>query len=73
MSKTKKDFINLHQQKHQSMQDYYESFISLKEVNETLNTNIHNDLGFNEAIAREKDKDPTPLSAEEKTNYMEQG
>ena len=73
MWNAKRDFINLRQQKHQSVQEYYERFVALKEVNETLNTNIHDDLGFIEAIAREKGEDLALLTEADKTEYMEQG
>lgn len=54
MWNAKRDFMNLHQQKHQSMQKYYERFVVLRDENETLNTNIHDDLGFVDAITGEK-------------------
>jgi hypothetical protein len=50
MFKAKYDFIRIRQQKSQSVTDYYEKFNALKGVNETLNTNIHDDLGFSEVI-----------------------
>ena len=73
MWNAKKDFINLRKQKHQSVQEYYERFVALKEVNETLNTNVHDDLGFIDAIARENGEDPSSLTETQKTDYMEQG
>ena len=73
MWNAKRDFMNLQQQRHQRFQEYYERFIALKEVNETLNTNIHDDLGFINSIAREKGEDPSTLTEAQKTDYMEQG
>ena len=46
MWNAKRDFINLRQEKHQSVQEYCECFIALRDVNKTLNNNIHDDLGF---------------------------
>jgi hypothetical protein len=73
MWNAKRDFINLKQQRHQSVQEYYERFMALREVNETLNTNIHDDLGFVEAIARENREDVATLTEDKKTEYMSQG
>ena len=73
MWNAKRTFINLHQQKHQSVQEYYESFFALKEVSKTLYTNIHDDLGFIEAISREKGEDPALLTKANKAEYMGQG
>ena len=73
MWNAKRDFINLRQQKHQSVQEYYERFVALRDVNETLNNNTHDDLGFIDAIAREKGEDTDTLMEDQKTIYMEQG
>ena len=61
MWNAKRDFMNLRQQRHQSVQEYYERFIALKEVNETLNTNIHDDLGSSMQYPVRREKTPLPL------------
>lgn len=38
-----------------------------------MNTNIHNDLGFIDALAHEKEEDPFTHTEIQKTEYMEQG
>ena len=73
MWNAKSDFINLYQQKNHSVKEYYERFVALKEVNQTLNTNIHDDLGFIKAIALEKHENLTLLNKTDKMEYMEQG
>jgi hypothetical protein len=73
MWNVKRDYMNLCQQKHQSVQEYYEQLMVLLDVNKTLNTNIHDDLGFIDAITRENGEDPDALTENEKTNYTEQG
>ena len=52
--KAKSDFMRIRQGKGQSVIDYYERFIALKDVNETLNTLIHEDPGYVDIIATEK-------------------
>ena len=46
MWNAKADFIKLRQQKQQTVQEYYERFIAMRDVNETLGNNMHDDLGF---------------------------
>ena len=43
------------------------------DVNETMVTNIHDDHGFVEVIAKENGEDTATLTEEQKTDYMEQG
>jgi hypothetical protein len=69
MFKAKYDFIRIRQQKSQSVTDYYEKFNALKGVNETLNTNIHDDLGFSEVIAKEKNVDLDAMDATTKDDF----
>lgn len=45
----------------------------MRDVNETLGNNIHDDLGFVEMIARENGEDPTGLTENQQTDYKEQG
>ena len=49
----KRDFAKLHQQKHQSMQDYYDQFVPLREVNQALGNNVYYDLVFVVIIVHE--------------------
>jgi hypothetical protein len=51
MWNAKVDFIKLRQKPQQSVQEYYERFIAMRDVNETLGNNIHDDLGFVDVIA----------------------
>ena len=69
MWEAKADFIKLRQQKHQSVQDYYEKFVALKEVIETLNVNIYDDPGLIEVIARAKGKELNSLNDDQKLKY----
>ena len=62
MWKTKSDFVKLRQHKGQSVTDYYERFVALKDVNDTLETGVHDDKGFVNVIAKEKGTDLTTLS-----------
>ena len=73
MWNAKRDFLNMRQQKYQTVQDYYERFVALREVNEALGNNVHYDLGFVEAIARENGEDKDALSEDQKNKYMDQG
>ena len=70
MCNAKADFIKLHQQLHQSVQEYYERFIAMREVNETLKTNIP-PLGFVKVIFKEDGKDLATLTDAPKTDYMD--
>lgn len=67
MWKAKFDFIHIRQQHGQSVSKYYKRFVAMMDVNETLNTNIHDDQGFAAIVAREKGKDlmlcPQPRSS----------
>ena len=47
--------------------------MALREVNETLGNNVHFDLGFVEAIARENGEEKDALNEDQKNEYMEQG
>lgn len=69
----KSDFIKLRQQKGQSVQEYFEWFIALKEVNDTLETNVHACTGLVDALAHEKGQDPTQLSDTERADLISQG
>ena len=73
MWNAKADFIKLRQQKQQTVQEYYERFIAMRDVNETLGNNIHDDLGFVEVIAKKNGEDPSTLADNKKTEYIEQG
>jgi hypothetical protein len=77
MFKAKQDFMRIRQYDGQSVTEYYEKFLAMKEVNETLGTNIYDDLGFVEVIAREKGKDLDAMTPGEKdqfsTDAMEEG
>ena len=73
MWNAKVDFIKLRQQKHQTVQEYFERFIAMRDVNETLGNNIHDDLGFADVIARERGENPSTLTDDQKTTYMEEG
>ena len=73
MWNTKADFIKQHQQKHQTVQEYYKMFIAMRDMKETLGNNIHNDLGFVEVIAKENGEDPNTLADNKKMEYMDQG
>jgi hypothetical protein len=77
MFKTKLDFMRIRQYDGQSVTEYYEKFLAMKEVNETLGTNIYDDLGFVDVIAREKGKDLDAMTPAEKdqfsTEAMEEG
>jgi hypothetical protein len=55
------------------VQEYYKRFIAMGDVNKTLGTNIHDDHGFVEVIAKENGEDTATLTEEQKTDYMEQG
>ena len=72
MFKAKYDFIRIRQQRGQSVTDYYERFIAMKEVNESLNTNIHDDLGFTAVIAKEKGKDLDTMTDDEKSVFEDE-
>ena len=73
----KRDFIGLRQYKGQSVHHYYEKFLSLADVNESLGNNIHDDLGFEAIIAKEKGLDLSTMDAATKaqfgTDAMEEG
>jgi hypothetical protein len=69
MWKAKADFVKLRQSKGQSVSKYYERFIALRDVNETLNTNIYDDLGFADVIAREQGKDLTAMTEDQKDAF----
>ena len=73
----KRDFIGLRQYKGQSVHHYYEKFLSLADVNESLGNNIHDDLGFEAIIAKEKGVDLSTMDAATKaqfgTDAMEEG
>lgn len=68
MWKAKRDFINLQQQKHQSLLEYYERFIALRDVNKMLNNNIHHVLGFSNAFTRERGENTDTLTEDQKTS-----
>ena len=44
------------------MNEYYKKFTAMKVINETLNNNIHDDLGFAKVIVREEGKDLTAMA-----------
>ena len=69
----KSDFIKLHQQPHQSVQDYYKKFLDMMDVNDTLNNNIHQDDGLINAIAMGKGKAVGMLTTNEKVTYLNLG
>jgi hypothetical protein len=73
MWNVKRDFLKLHQQKYQSAQDYYEQFVVLREVNETLGNNVHYNLRCVEAIVCENGEDKDALSEDRKNRYKDQG
>jgi hypothetical protein len=69
----KTDFIKLRQQKGQSVQEYFERFVALKEVNDTLGTNVHACTRLIDALARKKGQDPVQLSDNERADLISQG
>ena len=73
MWQAKVDFIKLRQQKHQSVQEYYEKFMALKEVNDTLNINVYDDPGLVDIIARIKRKDGDNLNDDQRNLFLEIG
>ena len=73
MWNAKADFIKLRQQKQQTVQEYYERFIAMRDVNETLGNNIHDDLGFVEVIAKENGEDPSTLADKKKDRVHRTG
>ena len=73
MWNAKADFIKLRQQPHQSVQDYYEKFVALRDVNEMLGNNIHDDLGLVDVIAREKESDLSAATGAEKPDMLQEG
>lgn len=48
----KSDLMKLRQGRHQSVQEYCERFIVLKEVNESLRNSIHEDPGLLDVITK---------------------
>jgi hypothetical protein len=77
MWSAKLDFIHIRQQPGETVSEYYDRYNQLKEVNETLGNNIHDDFGFTEVIAREKGADLSAMSPDQKdafsTDAMEEG
>ena len=67
----KKNFMGIKQGKHQSVNEYYETFIALKDINETLNTNIHDDLGVINIIVREEGLDMSAMNEDEKKAFTD--
>ena len=53
----KSDLMCLWQSTHQSVQDYYEKFMALKEVNESVKNSIHEDPGLLELVVKEHGDD----------------
>ena len=60
----KRDFINLRQHRNESVQEYYERFIGMKEVNETLCPNI--DSGLIDVICKDKNVERMDLDTDTK-------
>lgn len=77
MWNSKLDFIRIRQHPGETVSEYYDRYNQLKEVNDTLGNNIHDDFGFTEVIAREKGKDLSAMSPDQKdafsTDAMEEG
>lgn len=69
----KRDFYRLKQQKHENVQEYYDRFEALKDVNESLGIRIHDDLGVLEIIAREKGTGVGALTSDELKEYQKEG
>jgi hypothetical protein len=69
MFKAKLDFMRIRQQKGQTVNEYFERFIAMMGVNETLNTNLLDDLGFPQIIAREKKIDLSTLTGTVKDDF----
>mmetsp|Transcript_44168 Transcript_44168/g.92862 ORF Transcript_44168/g.92862 Transcript_44168/m.92862 type:complete len:151 (-) Transcript_44168:248-700(-) len=73
MFQAKLDFLKLCQNKNQSVVDYYEKYIPVKEVCETLEVKVHDDPGLVKIIAKEQGKNVVNLSAAEKEAMMDIG
>ena len=67
------NFVSIRQQPNQSVQDYFEKFTALKEVNSTLGVNLYDNLGMVEVVARENGDDLNALSDAEKNDYLAMG
>jgi len=72
MCNAKHDFILISQGRYQSVQEYCEIFIALKEVNESLKNSIHDNLGLIEIILKENRKTVSSLSDAKEKEYMKQ-
>eukprot|EP00956_Cyclotella_meneghiniana_P012790 scaffold18188_cov20-Cyclotella_meneghiniana.AAC.2 len=64
------DFVTIRQHPNQSVQEYYEKFSNLKEVNTSLGINIHAHMGAITEIAKEKGLDPDNLTDSQKDDLM---
>ena len=62
MWKAKLDWARIRQQPGQTVSEFYDRFIALKEVYENLQTDLYVDLGFPNVIARERGVDLNAMS-----------
>ena len=69
MWKAKLDWARIRQQPGQTVSEYYDRFVALKEVNENLQTDLYVDLGFPSVIARERGVDLNAMSEDDRANF----
>ena len=69
MWKAKLDWARIRQQPGQTVSEYYDRFIALKEVNENLQTDLYVDLGFPNVIALERGVDFNAMSNDDRAEF----
>jgi hypothetical protein len=77
MWKAKSDFVKIRQAKGQTVNEYFERFIALRDVNDTLKATVYDDMGLADVIAIEQEKDFSTMTQVEidqfKTNAIIEG
>ena len=63
------DFVKIKQQKGQTVNDYYERFKTMYEVNKSLSTSIYDHLGMGAIIAPEKNINLNAMTPEKKDTW----